>query len=77
MSMVLRYTVHLSMVLRYTVHLSCFNETVISIRLHSKYKFVGLTMMFVMWGSLCQAEGLAFIHDKHLLSCQNCIVECY
>ena len=42
---------------------------------HSKNKFVGLIMMFVMSGSLCQ--GLAFIHHKHLLSCQNCILECY
>ena len=29
---------------------------------HSKNKFVGLTMMFVIWGSLCQR--LAFIHHK-------------
>ena len=41
--------------------------------IHSKNKIVGLTMMFVMWGSLCQR--LAFIHHKHLLSCQNCIRE--
>jgi len=31
--------------------------------------------MFVMWGSLSQ--GLAFIHDKHLLRSQDCILECY
>ena len=43
--------------------------------MHSKKEFVGLTVMFVMWGLLCQ--GLAFIHRKHLLSCQNCTLECY
>ena len=34
-----------------------YNSTVI-ICIHSKNKFVGLAMMFVMWGLLCQ--GLAF-----------------
>ena len=35
----------------------------------AKTKFVGLTVMFVMSGLLCQ--GLAYIHHKHLLSCEN------
>ena len=39
---------------------------------HSKNEFVGLTMMSVMWGLLCQQ--LAFMH---LLSCQKCILKCY
>ena len=37
--------------------------------MHSKNTFVGLTIMFVMWGLLCQV--LAFIHHKHLLSCEK------
>ena len=52
-------------------YLCCMYVSIISI--HSKNKIVGLTMMFVMWGSLCQR--LALIHHKHLLSCQNFILE--
>ena len=33
---------------------------------HSKNKFVGLTMMFVMWGLLCQ--GLAFMETALFVS---------
>jgi len=33
------------------------------------------TCSLVMWGVLCQV--LAFIHHEHLLSCENCILECY
>ena len=33
--------------------------------MHSKNKIIGLTIMLVMWGLLCQE--LAFIHHKHAL----------